>query len=36
MRSKLAIENRISLLQGRGKENNRIVMKLKRQLRKFN
>lgn len=36
MRSKLAIENRISLLEGRGKDNNRIVMKLKRKLRKFN
>lgn len=35
MRSKLAIENRISLLEGRGKDNNRIVMKLKRKLRKF-
>ena len=34
-RTKLAIENRIALLQSRGKENNRIVLKLKRQLKKF-
>ena len=35
MRSKLAIENRIAILQSRNKENNKIVAKLKRQLNKF-
>ena len=37
MRSKLAIMNRIALLESRqpAKENQRIVRKLKRQLRKM-
>ena len=36
MRSKLAIEVRIKLLESRGKDNSNIVRKLKRQLRKYN
>ena len=36
MKNKLAIENRIALLQERNKENQRIIAKLKRQLRKYN
>lgn len=38
MRSKLSILNRIALLESRqpGKENHKIVNKLKRQLKKFN
>lgn len=31
--NKLAIENRITLLENRPKENSRIIKKLKRQLR---
>ena len=36
MKTKLSIENRIALLRGRGKENNRIIAKLERQLRNLN
>lgn len=36
MRSALAISNRISLLESRQKENQNIVKKLKRELRKIN
>ena len=36
MRNKLAIENRIALLESRQKENYNIVRKLKRELRKLN
>lgn len=36
MRNKLAIENRIALLESRQKENYNIVRKLKRDLRKLN
>jgi hypothetical protein len=33
MRNKLYLQNRINLLNNRGKENGRIVKKLERQLR---
>jgi hypothetical protein len=36
MNTKLAIENRISLLQSRKRDNGKIIAKLQRQLRKFN
>lgn len=36
MRNKLAIENRIALLESRQKENYNIVRKLKIELRKLN
>ena len=33
--TRLAIENRIALLEGREKDNRRIIMKLQRKLRKI-
>lgn len=33
---KMRLENRISMLAGRNKENGRIIKKLQRQLAKFN
>lgn len=33
--TELAIENRIALLEGRGKENQNIVKKLRRKLKKL-
>ena len=33
--TKLAIENRIKVLQGRGKDNGAIIKKLQRKLRKM-
>ena len=36
MRTKLYYENRINTLQGREKDNNRIIKKLMRKLRSLN